>query len=73
MNILPGNMSAFQLVAEQTINDRIRDAERRAQVRAVRAARRDARRAGRREESCTSAQTTLRLPAWAFRFVRPAH
>ena len=73
MNTLPGPLTAYQLIAEQTIAERLRDAERRAQVRAIRAARREARRAARREESRSSAQRTLHLPVWAFRFVRPVH
>ena len=37
MNTLPGNLFAFELIAEQTVADRVRDAQRRAQARAARA------------------------------------
>jgi len=67
MNILTSNPTAAQLVARQTINDRVRDAEQRRVARAVRIQRRT-------EQDPQGPNTTApTLPWWSFRFLRPAH
>ena len=68
MNILTSN--AGHLIAQQTINDRIREAEARAQVRAVRAERRADRRA-RRADSIPSVSAPSKT--WTTWFARLAH
>lgn len=71
MNSFVSNPTAGQLLARQTIQDRVQDAERRAQVRAARAARRTARRQG-RATGATPPETRA-LPWLVFRFPRAAN
>jgi hypothetical protein len=73
MNSLIASPGVAQMIARQTIQDRIEVAERGAQVHAVRAARRAERRAARQARATTSSQRgTHQLPQWAARVLRPA-
>lgn len=69
MDSLTNNLTGAQLVAEQTIADRVGDAQRRAQVHALRVERGAARRAG----HASPDRSPWRLPTWALRLAHPAH
>jgi hypothetical protein len=74
MNSFTSNLSTAQMMAEQTIQDRVRDAEQRALAHAVRAERRAEQRAAQaavREPRKLSARRPPRQPWWAFRFLHP--
>jgi hypothetical protein len=71
MNPLLASPGAAQMIARQTIQDRIADAERHAQVREARAARRSERRAA-RQARVTGFQASYPLSRWVFKALRPA-
>jgi lysozyme family protein len=75
MNSFTHNVTAADMIARQTIAERVQQAEQRAQVRAARAARREARRAAMQasQPRPVAPPQTHDLPWWAFRFVRPVH
>ena len=71
MNAFASNPTAAQMLARQTIQDRVQNGERRAQARAVRSARRAARRQA--QVPGLMPTPTRELPWWTMRFLHPAH